>query len=58
MGSSRSHCGDFVGGFFGAVLESGGLDSLHIFSSYSLCLAFFYAMMIMILSIHTTGSPG
>ena len=58
MGASISHCGDLVGGFCGAGVESGGLDSLQLLSTSSLWLAFVYAMMIMIMGMHTAGSPG
>ena len=58
MGASRSHCGDLVGDLCGAGVESGGLDRLQILSSSSLWVDFVYAMMIIILSMHTTGSPG
>ena len=58
MGASRSHCVDLVGGFCGAVVYSGGLDRLNLLYHSSLLLAFFYAIMIISLSIHATGSPG
>ena len=58
MGSRSSHCGDLVGGFCGAEVDSGGLDSLHLLSSSSLYISFAYSMLIIILIIHTTGSPG
>ena len=58
MGESNSHCGDLVGVFCGAVVDSGGLDSLHILSSSSLWLSFVYLMMILILSMHTIVSLG
>ena len=58
MGASRSHCGDLVGDLCGAGVESGGIDRLQILSSSSLWVDFVYAMMIIILSMHTTGSPG
>ena len=57
MGSSSSHCGDLVGGLCVSVVDSGVLDIFHLISSSYLWLAFVYAMIIMILSMHTTGSP-
>ena len=53
-----SHCGDIVGGFCGDKLESGGLESLQLLYYSYIYLAFVYAIMTMILSMHTTGSPG
>ena len=58
MGASISHCVYLVGGFCGAGVYSGGLDSLNLLYHSSLLLAFFYAIMIMSLSINATGSPG
>ena len=58
MGEISSHCGDLVVGFCGAGVDSGGLDRLHLLSSSSLCISLVYAMMIMVMIIHTTGSPG
>ena len=58
MGEISSHCGYLVGGFCGYIVESGGFDSFQIFSSSYLSIYFLYAMMIMITSMHKTGSPG
>ena len=58
MGSSSYHCGDLVVGFCGTGVESIGLEIFQLLSSSSLWLEFFYAIMITILRIHTTGSPG
>ena len=58
MGESSSHCRDLVGGFCGAGVESGGLEILQLLSSSSLWLVFVYEMMILILIMNTTGSPG
>ena len=58
MGTGSSQCGDIVGGFYGTGVYSGGLEILQILYSYSLWLAFVYEIMIMILSMHTTASPG
>ena len=58
MGTSRSHCAELLGSFCSSEVDRGGLHSLEIYSSSSLWIAFIYAMMIIIMSIHTTGSPG
>ena len=58
MGSISSHCGGLDGGLCGAGVESGPLDSLHLLYYSSLWVAFVYEMMILILIMHTTGSPG
>ena len=58
MGASISHCGDLVGGFCGGGVESRDLDSLQLLSSSSLWIDFVYAMMKMILNMHTTGTTG
>ena len=49
-GASIFHYGDFVGGFCGSEVESGGLDSFQILSSSYIWLVFVYAMPIMIMS--------
>ena len=58
MMENISHCRDLVEGFCGAVVESGGLDILHLLYSSSLWLEFVYAMVKTILSINTTGKSG
>ena len=58
MGASSCHCGDFVVGLCESGVESVGLGRLQLLSSSSLWLAFFCAVTTMILSVHTTGSPG
>ena len=57
MGERISQCVELVGAFCGAGVEIGGLENLHIFTSSSIWLAFVYAMMIMILIMHTTVLP-
>ena len=58
MGASSAHCGEIVGGLCGAGAESGDLDILQLLSSSSLWIHFVCSLIIMILNMHTTGSPG
>ena len=58
MRAISSNCGDLFGYFCDSGEDSGFLDSLQILSCSSFCIAFVCAMMITILSMHTTGSPG
>ena len=58
MGESSYHCGDLIGGFCGAGVESGGLDILKLLYCSSLWFDFYYAMLIMIMSMHTTSLLG